>query len=192
MSEGKRRGSWLAALPPMLFLALAGVFLLGLGRDDPQALPTALAGRDAPALALDPAPVAMAPPLTDALLRAPGPKLVNFWASWCPPCRAEHPMLSALAQGGLPIHGINFKDDPANAARFLTMLGDPFASQGSDPRGRNAIEWGVSGVPETFLLDGEGRIVLRIQGPITRQVLDRQLRPALDALEGPSTNGHRE
>jgi cytochrome c biogenesis protein CcmG, thiol:disulfide interchange protein DsbE len=178
-----RRIPWLALIPPVLFVALAGLFLLGLGRGDRDALPTALAGQPAPALALDPPPVPGATPLTDDLLRAPGPKLVNFWASWCAPCRAEHPALTALAAGGLPVHGVNFKDRPEAAAGFLAELGDPFAAQGSDPAGHNAIDWGVYGVPETFLVDGEGRIVLRIAGPVTARVIDRDLRPALDALD---------
>lgn len=178
-----RRVPWLAMIPPVLFIALAGLFLLGLGREDRNTLPTALAGRPAPALALDPPPVPSAAPITDAMLREPGPKLVNFWASWCAPCRAEHPTLTALAEAGLPIHGINYKDRPGDAAAFLAELGNPFAAQGADPRGRNAIEWGVYGVPETFLVDGQGRIVLRIAGPVTERVLDRDLRPALDALD---------
>jgi cytochrome c biogenesis protein CcmG/thiol:disulfide interchange protein DsbE len=177
-----RRFPVLALIPPLLFIGLAALFLLGLGRNNPDALPSALAGRPAPDLALGPPPVAGAVPLSDDLLRAPGPKLVNFWASWCPPCRAEHPMLTALAQDGLTVHGINFKDRPADAARFLAELGDPFTAQGTDRKGRNAIDWGVYGVPETFLVDGEGRIVLRIAGPVTRATLERDLRPALDAL----------
>jgi cytochrome c biogenesis protein CcmG/thiol:disulfide interchange protein DsbE len=167
----------LVLLPPLLFLALAGLFWLGMQRDDPTALPSALQGQAAPALTL----VALGglPPLTAEAIRAPGVKLVNFWASWCAPCRAEHPILSELAAQGITVHGVNYKDDPAKAQAFLAELGNPYATIGADPAGRTAIDWGLYGVPETFVIDGSGTVVLRFAGPITRQELDRKILPAI-------------
>jgi cytochrome c biogenesis protein CcmG/thiol:disulfide interchange protein DsbE len=106
-------------------------------------------------------------------------KLVNFWASWCAPCRAEHPILSELAAQGITVHGVNYKDDPAKAQAFLAELGNPYATIGADPAGRTAIDWGLYGVPETFVIDGSGTVVLRFAGPITRQELDRKILPAI-------------
>jgi cytochrome c biogenesis protein CcmG/thiol:disulfide interchange protein DsbE len=168
----------LVILPPLVFLALAGLLWLGMQRDDPTALPSALEGRRVPPLTL----VALAdlPPLTDTALTAPGVKLVNFWASWCAPCRAEHPILAELAAQGIPVHGVNYKDDPAKAQGFLAELGNPYASIGADPTGRTAVDWGLYGVPETFVIDGSGTVVLRFAGPITRQELERKILPAIE------------
>lgn len=173
---------FLILLPPVLFLALAGLFWAGMQREDPTALPSALEGRAAPALSLS--PLAGLPPLTDDILRAPGVKLVNFWASWCAPCRAEHPLLVELAAEGIPVHGVNYKDDPAKAQAFLAELGNPYDSVGADATGRSAIDWGLYGVPETFVLDGDGTIVLRFAGPITRQELERRILPAIEKARG--------
>lgn len=167
---------YLLFLPPLLFAGMAALFLLGMGRDNPDALPSAIAGRPAPALTLE--PFAEGPALTDAMIRGPGVKLVNFWASWCAPCRAEHPILTELAAEGIPIYGINYKDTPAQALKFLGDLGNPFAAIGVDA-GRMAIDWGVYGVPETFVIDAQGAVVLRFAGPITRAELERTIRPAL-------------
>ncbi len=108
-------------------------------------------------------------------------KLVNFWASWCGPCRAEHPSLARLAAEGVPIYGINYKDEPEKALGFLGELGNPYAGIGADPAGRTAIDWGLYGVPETFVIDGEGRILLRFAGPITERSLASDIRPAIAA-----------
>jgi len=109
--------------------------------------------------------------------------LVNFWASWCAPCRVEHPYLMKLAAGGLPIVGLNYRDDPGDATGFLAQLGNPYIGVAAVD-GRTSVDWGVYGVPETYLIDGDGKIRLRIVGPVTKQVLERQLRPALSALTG--------
>ncbi|MDZ4096859.1 MAG: DsbE family thiol:disulfide interchange protein [Paracoccaceae bacterium] len=166
----------LMILPPVLFAGLAALFLVGMNREDPTGLPSVLTGKDAPAVTLT--QLGDAAPFDDAVLRLPGVKLVNFWASWCAPCRAEHPLLEKLAAEGVPIYGVNYKDTPDKALGFLAELGNPFTSIGADS-GRMALNWGVYGVPETYVLDGEGRIVLRFAGPISSGELERRLRPAM-------------
>lgn len=164
----------LVLLPPLAFAGLAALFWFGMGRDD--SLPSTLVGREAPAVVVTPLGEA---PFDPAVLREPGVKLVNFWASWCAPCRAEHPVLQQLAAEGIPIYGINYKDDPKKALAFLAELGNPFRSIGADASGRMALDWGVYGVPETYVIDGEGRVRLRFAGPITAAELQRTIRPAL-------------
>ena len=164
--------------PPLLFAGLAALFWVGMHREDPDALPSALEGRAAPAVAVE--PLGEGPVLSDAVLREPGVKLVNFWASWCAPCRAEHPMLVELAEGGVAVHGVNYKDKPDNALGFLAELGDPYAAMGADASGRMGLDWGLYGVPETFVIDGKGEVVLRWAGPITRRVMDETIRPAIE------------
>jgi cytochrome c biogenesis protein CcmG/thiol:disulfide interchange protein DsbE len=168
---------WFIFLPPAVFGLLAGLFFAGMFRDDPDGLPSTLVGRPAPPMVL--AALGPFPLLDDAALRTGGPVVVNFWASWCAPCRAEHPILAELAAEGVPIHGVNVRDEPAKALAFLEELGNPYARIGADPTGRAALAWGTYGVPETFVLDGEGRVLLRYAGPITREILDRTIRPAL-------------
>ena len=168
----------LAILPPVFFAALAGLFFGGMFRDDPDALPSTLVGQAAPAVELT--PIAGLVPFTRAAMEEPGPKLVNFWASWCAPCRVEHPQLMALREEGLPIYGVNYKDDADKARAFLEELGDPFEGVGADDAGRMALEWGVYGVPETFVVDGDGTVLLRIAGPITNVILEKRIRPALE------------
>lgn len=169
--------------PPLIFLAFAALFLAGNFREDRDALPSAREGQSAPPMTLGALP-GRGEPFTDATLREGGVKLVNYWASWCAPCRAEHPMLESLASEGIDIYGINYKDDPQNAVAFLDELGDPFAGHGTDS-GRTGIEWGLYGVPETYVLDSEGTIVLRFAGPITTSVLEKRIRPAIEQAGGP-------
>jgi cytochrome c biogenesis protein CcmG/thiol:disulfide interchange protein DsbE len=164
-------------LPPLVFAGLAVMFYVGMQRDNPRELPSALTDKDAPAVQV--VPLGDAPVTTDDLLKAPGMKLVNFWASWCGPCRAEHPVLEQLKAEGVAIHGINYKDDPAKAMAFLSELGNPYATMGADA-GRMALNWGVYGVPETYVIDGAGKIVLRFAGPLTPEELERRLRPAME------------
>ncbi|MEQ8406585.1 MAG: DsbE family thiol:disulfide interchange protein [Oceanicaulis sp.] len=113
-----------------------------------------------------------------------GPYLLNVWASWCAPCRIEHPLLMELAEQGVPIYGVAYKDDPANATAFLNQLGDPFAGLAADPEGRAAIELGLTGAPETFVIDAEGVIRARWRGAIDDLTWRRSLAPAWDAAGG--------
>lgn len=166
---------WFIA-PPLMFAGLAALFAFGLNRQDTQNLPSTMIGRTAPLLTTT--TFGEFPQLTAADLQADGVKLVNFWASWCTPCRAEHPNLVALASEGIPIYGINYKDQLKNAERFLAELGNPYVKIASDS-GRTGIDWGLYGVPETFVIDGSGTVLLRHPGPITQRILDENIRPLL-------------
>ncbi|WP_240789580.1 DsbE family thiol:disulfide interchange protein [Pseudooceanicola onchidii] len=169
-------------LPPLIFAGLAGAFYVSLYRENPDQLPTALAGRPAPAVALT--SLGDLPAFDDAALRDGEVKLVNYWASWCAPCRVEHPNLTALAEEGITVLGVNYKDQPDNALGFLEELGNPYAAVGADPQGRMALNWGLYGVPETYVIDGDGNVVLRFAGPITQRVIDNDIRPALAKARG--------
>lgn len=171
------RISPLMLAPPLIFLALVALFFFGMMRDNPDALPSSLEGRPAPAVEVT--LLGSKPVFEDKVLREGGVKLVNFWASWCAPCRVEHPNLQQLADEGIPIYGVNYKDKPENALGFLNELGDPYTAIGADENGRMALNWGLYGVPETYVLDGSGRIVLRFAGPITPSILESTIRPAI-------------
>lgn len=171
-----RISPWVAA-PPIIFLTLAALFAFGLGREGANDLPSTMIGRDAPKLTTT--QLADIPALTAADLTAGGIKLVNFWASWCGPCRAEHPTLQALADEGIVIHGINYKDQEAKAIAFLGELGNPYTKIGKD-NGRTGLDWGLYGVPETFIIDGNGKVLLRHAGPVTKRVLEEVIRPVLE------------
>ena len=165
--------------PPAIFLAFVVMAGFGMMRDDPDALPSARKGQTAPPVVLT--QLGDKPLFDDATLRTGGIKLVNIWASWCAPCRVEHPNLEKLSQEGVRIYGVNFKDDPAKALAFLEELGDPYVAVGADESGRTAIDWGAYGVPETFVIDGSGTILLRHAGPVTQRVVDDIIRPVLSA-----------
>ena len=172
----------LVLVPPLAFAALAGIFLWGLGRDAPNDVPSTFIGRPAPALPQTTLPGKVL--LSDEMLRRPGVKLVNFWASWCPPCRAEHPTLTALS-ARLPVYGVDLKDNEANALRFLGQDGDPYAAIATDPKGRAAIDWGVTAPPETFIVDADGTILYRHAGPLIREDYTNRFLPQLEkALAG--------
>ena len=173
-----KRPSLFMILPPVVFVALAALFYFGMMRDDPDALPSAREGGPAPAVEL--AQLGPEPPFTDATLRDGEVKLVKFWASWCGPCRAEHPMLQAIADDGIPVYGINYKDNADNAMAFLEELGNPFAAIGADSTGRLGLDWGLYGVPETYVVAGDGTIMLRFAGPITRSVMENRIEPAIE------------
>lgn len=169
-------------VPALLFGAVA--FYLWGGLDparDPRIVPSVLIGRPAPAIDLPPLQEG-APRLTGEDLK--GPMLLNFFASWCVPCRAEHPLLMRLARSeGVTLHGIAYKDDPANSRAFLDELGNPFGKIGVDRDGRAGIDFGVSGVPETYLIDSEGIVRYRQWGPLDRRVVEEEILPRLRQLQ---------
>lgn len=166
-----------AIVPPVLFVGLAAVFYFGMYREDPKALPSVLIGKEAPVLTLS--EFANSPQLSAEILRTADVKLVNFWASWCVPCRAEHAQLEEMNAAGVVIHGVNYKDKPGNAEGFLKELGNPYTALGADDTGRTGRDWGVYGVPETFIVDAEGLVVFRHAGPVTQQVMVDTILPAI-------------
>jgi cytochrome c biogenesis protein CcmG, thiol:disulfide interchange protein DsbE len=177
-------------LPLLALLALAALFWFRLGAGDPSQLPSALIGQPVPAtdlpaipgLTRDGQPV----PGLNAADFAGKVTLVNVWASWCVPCHDEAPLLMKLAEDTrFRIAGINYKDQPENARRFLGRYGNPFAVSGADPNGRAAIEWGVYGVPETFVVGRDAKIAFKLVGPITPENLERTLKPAIEKALAP-------
>jgi cytochrome c biogenesis protein CcmG/thiol:disulfide interchange protein DsbE len=172
--------NWVALAPVGVFAALGGFFLAANLRDveTRDALPSALIDRPAPEVTLTELPGKT--PLTQDLLTDGEVKLVNFWASWCVPCRVEHPHLEALSEE-LPVYGINYKDAPDDALAFLEELGDPYAAIGVDAEARTGLDWGLYGVPETFVLAGDGTVVLRFAGPVTSSVIEDTIAPAIEA-----------
>ena len=177
-------GGWrvrlVLALPLLFFAGLAALFYVGLFAGDPARIPSALVGKPAPSFDLPPLPGLQVPGLASADLRG-RVSLVNVWASWCVPCRDEHPMLMALARDGrIRVLGLNYKDQPENARRFLGVHGNPFAAIGMDASGRAAIDWGVYGVPETFVVGPDGRILYKHVGPLTDQSVRDVLGPVIE------------
>lgn len=182
------RRSMLVALPLIVFASIALLFAFALKKGDPGKLPSALIGKPAPQLTLAPleglvdggVPV---PGWSGADLARGEPTVVNFFASWCVPCVQEHPHLIRLReQTGVRILGVNHKDPIPGGRRFLGRYGNPYAAVGVDDTGRVAIEWGVYGMPETFVVDGQGRIAVKHVGPIDAAVLSRTIVPAVLAL----------
>ncbi|SEM81369.1 cytochrome c biogenesis protein CcmG, thiol:disulfide interchange protein DsbE [Loktanella fryxellensis] len=169
----------LMIVPPVIFAALAGLFWGGLMRDNAGELPSQFVGQPAPPLPTE--AVAGTALLTAADLAAGEVTIVNFWASWCPPCRAEHPTLQALADQGYRVAGINFRDQADDAAAYLADEGDPFFATGFDLRGRSAIDWGVSAPPETFVIAADGTVVGRFTGPLVGSDVEQRFMPMLDA-----------
>jgi cytochrome c biogenesis protein CcmG, thiol:disulfide interchange protein DsbE len=166
---------------PAVFVVLFGVFLTGLFRD-PTLVPSPLIDRPAPAFQL---PQLLDPELNFGLadLKTGEPVLLNVWATWCVGCRQEHGMLVDLAQRGeIPIFGLNWKDDRQAALQWLERLGDPYVATAEDAEGRVAIDWGVYGAPETFLIDGNGIIRYKHVGPLTEEIWAREFRPRIAQL----------
>ncbi|MFO7770045.1 MAG: DsbE family thiol:disulfide interchange protein [Roseovarius gahaiensis] len=168
----------LMAAPLVIVAGFTVLAFVGLQRENPNDLPSAMEGRAAPAVEV--IPLGEKTPLRDSDLRSGDVKLVNFWASWCAPCRVEHPNLETLSDQGITIYGVNYKDKPGNALKFLNDLGDPYTAIGADEAGRMALNWGVYGVPETYVIDGNGQIVLRFAGPITERAMENQILPAIE------------
>ena len=172
----------LMVAPPLIFAIFAGLALVKLSDGGDDSLPSAREGQSAPAVALTEFPGKEM--FDDATLRDGKVKLVNYWASWCAPCRAEHPNLEQLSDEGIPVYGVNYKDQLPKAQAFLTELGDPYTGIGRDELGRMALDWGLYGVPETYVIDGSGTVVLRFAGPITQRVIESTIRPALEKAAG--------
>ena len=191
-NPGGRRGL-LVFIPLAVFLGLAALFFLRLGAGDVSRIPSALIGRPAPATVLpgvagierDGKPV----PGLDAESFKGAVSVLNVWASWCVPCRDEAPLLLVLARDPrVRILGINYKDSPDNARRFLARYGNPYAANGADSNGRASIEWGVYGVPETFVIGRDGRIAYKLIGPIEPNNLEKALKPEIEkALAAPAS-----
>jgi cytochrome c biogenesis protein CcmG/thiol:disulfide interchange protein DsbE len=176
------RRSLIVLLPLVVFLGLAVLFFFGLGEGDPSRLPSALIGKPAPHTVLPPLagiekdgkPV----PGLDSTTFKGNVTLVNVWASWCVPCHDEVPFLEALSKDKrIKLVSINYKDTEDNARRFLNRYGNPFAATGRDESGRASIDWGVYGVPETYLVGRDGRIAYKLVGPITADTLARAIEP---------------
>lgn len=171
-------------LPFIVFVVIGIGLAVGLTLN-PREIPSALIGKPAPDFALPPLEGrAKALGLSKADLQTGQPSLVNVFASWCLPCRVEHPLLKQLASEGIaPIHALNYKDRPGDAVRWLDELGDPFSRIGADRDGRVSIDWGVYGVPETFVVDGKGEILCRHVGALTEYDVDTKIRPILNDLK---------
>lgn len=187
MSAGQRtrtafRWSRLVALLPVaIAVAVGGTFFWALQNSDDR-LPSALLEKPIPEFTLPPLEGREVGLSSDDLRGEVS--IVNVWASWCAPCRAEMPLLVELAETGrAPIYGINYKDDPQAAARFLAELGDPYTRIGADRSGRVGIDWGVYGLPETFVIDAQGRIAHKHVGAFDRRVLEQEILPVVDRLK---------
>jgi cytochrome c biogenesis protein CcmG, thiol:disulfide interchange protein DsbE len=183
MTPGTRRALLFA---PFAVAAIGGAGFYGLlqgmrtGEYNPRGVPSALIGQRAPDFSLPPLEGVDLPGVASTDLRdLPGPVLVNFWASWCVPCIIEHPQLMRLSREGVPVYGIAYKDKPADSLRFVRERGNPYQRLAKDEPGRVAIDWGVYGVPETYLLDRQGIIRWRFAGPVTADVLEADIRPLL-------------
>jgi cytochrome c biogenesis protein CcmG, thiol:disulfide interchange protein DsbE len=182
-----RRRSRLMFLPLILFAALALLFLLRLFAGDISRLPSALIGKEVPQFNLPPVTgLAERPGLSDQDMHQGGVTVLNVFASWCAPCHLEHPLLLALAQDdslaekGVRLYGIAYKDAPENIRRFLGQDGDPFARIGLDQSGRTGIDLGVYGVPETFIIKGDGTIAFKFVGPISEDALRDTILPQIE------------
>lgn len=185
-----RRSALIFLIPLIVFCGLALVFAAGLFSGDASKVPSALIGKPAPTISLsaleglqrDGRPV---PGFGMEDLGKGRAAIVNVFASWCAPCRIEHPLLMGMAEsdavksGKVAIYGLNYKDEAQNARRFLGALGNPYGAVGVDPAGRAAIEWGVYGVPETFVISADGRIIEKHVGPLDVQAAGRLLARAI-------------
>jgi cytochrome c biogenesis protein CcmG/thiol:disulfide interchange protein DsbE len=183
--SARKRRNVLVFLPLTVFAALAALFFYRLGAGDPSRLPSALIGHPIPATDLPPLPGLdrdgkPVPGLNNATFEG-AVTLVNVWASWCVPCHDEVPFLEQLSKDKrIQLVGINYKDAPDNARRFLNRYGNPFVATGRDEAGRASIDWGVYGVPETSLVGRDGRIAYKLVGPITADNLARTLKPEIE------------
>lgn len=173
--------NWVTFIPLAIFLLLVILAFVALKEENTGKLPSAFIGKQPPKLTLS--RLGSYPQLTQEDLNPINNKitLINFWASWCPPCRVEHPQLEQISlMNDINLFGINYKDKERAALNFLTEFNNPYKKLGSDPLGRNALEWGVYGVPETFIIDRSGRIVFRHAGPITQDIYKKKIQNLLN------------
>ncbi|QJF51545.1 DsbE family thiol:disulfide interchange protein [Roseobacter ponti] len=168
--------------PPLIFAGFVVLAGIGMFTTDSQNLPSALIGQPAPPVTET--ALADFTPVTAEAMATGQVTLVNFWASWCPPCRAEHPKLLEMQAGGMPIIGVNFRDKEGPATSYLTDDGNPFAAVAFDPEGRTAIDWGVTAPPETFILDADGNILFRFAGPLVGSDFEQRFLPQLEKALG--------
>jgi cytochrome c biogenesis protein CcmG, thiol:disulfide interchange protein DsbE len=186
-SPPAKRRFGMVTVPLLVFLGMAGLFGLALTSGDPSKLPSALIGRQAPTInlaalagAVDPGGQPT-PGFQTSDLATGQVTVVNFWSSWCVPCVAEHPLLTELkTKANVRLFGVNYKDPEPGGRRFLGRYGNPFAAVGIDQQGRGAIEWGVYGMPETFVIDGQGRIVYKHVGALTEEAIATKIVPMIN------------
>jgi cytochrome c biogenesis protein CcmG/thiol:disulfide interchange protein DsbE len=199
--EAQKR-SFGVLLPLGIFAALAGLFFIALSAGDPSSLPSALIGKPVPQFSLPPLNAADTASsaqgdVSSAALGNGKPAIVHFFASWCGPCREEHPAVMALAEKlreqnpGIPFFGINYKDDATAARRFLGSYGDPYTHIGVDRSGRTAIDFGVYGVPEIYVIAGDGTVLFRHAGPLTKEAVETSILPLMQTGASPATTGQR-
>lgn len=173
----------LLLIPVLLFAGLAVLFYTGMQRENAGELRSVFVGKPAPALPDTSLPGI--PALTVADLRGGEVTVVNFWATWCPPCRAEHPVLLEMAANGVRVAGVNIRDEDEKAVGYLEEEGNPFFAVVTDPTMRRAIDWGVTAPPETFIIAGDGTVLFRFQGPLVGTDYEDRFVPELEkALAG--------
>lgn len=187
---------WTVALPLLVFAALAGLFWYALHTGDPSRLPSAMIGKPVPEFSLAPLEGlkdedgTTMPSFGSEDLATGKPTIVNVFASWCVPCLEEHPLLMALAKDkSVRLYGINYKDNPSSARRFLGRYGNPFARVGIDSSGRTAIDFGVYGVPETYVISSDGKIAYRHVGPLTETAIKEKILPLVETDKSPPQGG---
>ena len=174
----------IAVIPLVLFAALAGVFLVNIDKDS-SVVPSVLIDKPAPEFSLPPLP-GYDKGLSREDLMTGKVSVLNVFASWCIPCRAEHPLIKRLArEADVPVFGLNYKEkDPQNGVKWLAELGNPYVAVGMDLSGRTGIDFGVYGVPETFIIDGTGQIRYKHVGPVSKEILEQVLLPKIAELKG--------
>lgn len=190
-------------LPLVVFAAIAGLFFLALSGGDPSKLPSALIGKPVPEFELPPLTASNAKTgkhadVTSAALGKGKPAIIHFFASWCGPCREEHPAVMALAEKlrdqdpDIAFFGINYKDDATAARRFLGGYGDPYTHIGVDRSGRTAIDFGVYGVPEIYVIASDGTVLFRHAGPLTNEAVETSILPLMQDNPSPAKTGQRQ
>ena len=165
-------------IPPLAFLGLAALFLFGMQREGPNEMRSTLIGQSAPKI--QETALAGYEVFGNDMIGNGEVTLVNFWASWCPPCRAEHSTLQDLSESGIVVYGINVKDRAENAISFLEEEGNPFAAVAFDNNGRTGIDWGVTGLPETFIINADGTVLFRFNGPLIAENYTARFLPELE------------